>query len=119
RANRLYLNEGPGPKGLPRFREAAAEYGIADTSYSTHAAFFDYDLDGDLDLYVLNHANQRSTLNTPLPRKLHGEGASTDHLYRNDGNAAQKPFTDVSEAAGIQIEGYGLGIAVTDINRDG
>ncbi|MCB9285677.1 MAG: VCBS repeat-containing protein [Lewinellaceae bacterium] len=119
RANRLYLNEGPGPGGLPRFREAAAEYGIADTSYSTHAAFFDYDLDGDLDLYVLNHANQRSTLNTPLPRKLHGEGASTDHLYRNDGNAAQKPFTDVSEAAGIQIEGYGLGIAITDINRDG
>ncbi|MCO6478030.1 MAG: VCBS repeat-containing protein [Phaeodactylibacter sp.] len=119
RANLFYLNQGPAPDGLPRFREAAAEYGIADTSYSTHAAFFDYDLDGDLDLYVLNHANQRSTLNTPLPRKLNGEGASTGSLYRNDGAAAQKPFTDVSETAGIQAEGYGLGIAVSDINRDG
>ncbi|MCB0564792.1 MAG: VCBS repeat-containing protein [Phaeodactylibacter sp.] len=125
RANRLYLNEGPGPGGQVHFREAAAEYGIADTSYSTHAAFFDYDLDGDLDLYVLNHANQRSTLNTPLPRKLHGEGASTDRLYRNNGGfseaegAVQNRFTDVSGPAGIQAEGYSLGIAVSDINRDG
>ncbi len=119
RANLLYLNRGPGTDGAPRFREAAAEFGIADTSYSTHAAFFDYDLDGDLDLYVLNHANQRSTLNTPLPRKVRGEGPSTDRLYRNDGGAAPKPFTDVSGTAGIRVEGYGLGVAISDINRDG
>ncbi|MCB9276169.1 MAG: VCBS repeat-containing protein [Lewinellaceae bacterium] len=116
RANLLFLNQGNGPDGLPRFREAAAEAGIADTSYSTHAAFFDYDRDGDLDLYVLNHANEREALNTPLPIKARGEGPSTDHLFRNDG---QGHFTDVSEQAGIQVEGYGLGIAISDVNQDG
>ena len=116
RANLLFLNQGPGPDGIPSFREAAAEAGIADTSYSTQAAFFDYDLDGDLDLYVLNHANQREALNTPLPKKTQGESPSTDHLYRNDG---QGRFSDVSRTAGIQVEGYGLGIAVSDINQDG
>jgi enediyne biosynthesis protein E4 len=118
RANLLFINNGPS-SGDPfhiTFREAAREYGLADTGYSTHAAFFDYDLDGDLDVYVMNHANERTALNTPLPRKIKGEGASTDRLYRNDGDGV---FTDVSATAGIQIEGYGLGLSVSDINGDG
>ncbi len=116
RANLLFLNLGPGPDGRPRFREAAAEAGIADTSYSTQAAFFDYDRDGDLDLYLLNHANERQALNTPLPIKTNGESPSADRLYRNDG---QGRFTDVSRQAGILVEGYGLGVAISDINQDG
>jgi hypothetical protein len=92
RRNLFFINKGltsplegeNGKINVPTFREMATECGIADTSYSTHAAFFDYDLDGDLDLYILNHANERTTLNTPLPRTTQGEGSSNDHFYRND-----------------------------------
>ena len=117
RANRLFVNQGAGPGGVPRFREAAAEYGLANRGgYSTQAAFFDYDQDGDLDLYVLMNSREASNRNALRPRKTKGEAASTDRLYRNDGNGS---FTDVSEEAGIQIEGYGLGVSVSDIDQDG
>ena len=114
RKNLLFINQGK--LGKLSFLESAAAYGLADTAYSTQAAFLDYDLDGDLDLYVMNHANERETLNTPLPKKTRGEGRSNDHLYRNNGN---ETFTNVTEAAGILTEGYGLGIAVHDVNGDG
>jgi len=114
RKNLLFINQGK--PGKPAFTESAAAYGLADTAYSTQASFFDFDLDGDLDLYVMNHANERASLNTPLPKKLNGEGGSNDHLYRNNGN---ETFTDITKAAGILTEGYGLGIAVHDVNGDG
>ncbi len=119
RRNLLFINEGR--KGTPAFREMAAEYGLADTGYTTQAAFFDYDLDGDLDLYVLNHANERETLNTPLPKKTNGESSSNDRFYRNNGNptGAGATFTDITREAGILTEGYGLGIAISDVNGDG
>ena len=111
RSNLLFINNGD-----KTFTELASEYGIANTDYSTHSAFFDYDRDGDLDLYVLNHANERDKLNTPLPKNIKGGGASTDKLYRNNGDLS---FTDVSIATGISIEGYGLGLAISDIDLDG
>lgn len=111
RRNLLYINNGKG-----QFEEAAEKWGLADSSYTTQAAFFDYDKDGDLDLYLLNHANDRAVLNTPLPKKSAGESPSTDRLYRNNGD---ETFSDVSTAAGITIEGYGLGVAISDINNDG
>lgn len=114
RKNLLFINQGK--QGKPAFIESAAAYGLADTAYSTQAAFVDFDLDGDLDLYVMNHANERASLNTPLPKKTNGEGSSNDHLYRNNGN---KTFTDITQPAGILTEGYGLGIAVHDVNGDG
>ncbi len=114
RQNLLFINQGK--SGSLHFTESAAAYGIADTSYSTQADFFDFDHDGDLDLYVLNHANERSTLNTPLPKKTRGQSSSNDHLYRNNGDLT---FTDVTHAMGILTEGYGLGIAVSDVNGDG
>ncbi|MEY3195395.1 MAG: hypothetical protein RIQ78_1492 [Bacteroidota bacterium] len=114
RKNLLFINHGNQPN--LRFSEEAAAFGIADTAYSTQAAFFDYDHDGDLDLYVMNHANERQSLNTPLPKKINGESSSTDHLYRNNGDLS---FTNVSQSMGIQTEGYGLGLAIADINNDG
>jgi hypothetical protein len=114
RKNLLFINQGS--SGKTTFIESAESYGLADTAYSTQAAFFDYDRDGDLDLYVMNHANERQTLNTPLPKKTHGEGSSNDHLYRNNGN---QTFTNVTTATGILTEGYGLGIAISDVNQDG
>ncbi len=116
RANRLYVHQGFDADGTPTFDEQAAEYGIADTSYTTQAAFLDYDQDGDLDLYVLNNAMQDGNQNSFGPKRTEGQAKNTDRLYRNDGEGT---FTDVSEKAGIQIEGYGLGLAISDLNKDG
>lgn len=114
RRNLLFINQGK--KGVVQFTEAATAYGIADKGYSTQAAFFDYDRDGDPDLYVMNHANERETVNTPLPKRTNGEGSSNDRLYQNNGN---NTFTEVTKLAGILTEGYGLGLAVSDVNGDG
>lgn len=120
--NLLFINEGNrAPGGTPRFREAAAEWGLADTSYSTQAAWLDYDGDGDLDLYLLNNAIEKIDRNTIRPVRADGSAPSTDRFYRNDGPPEQggKGFTNVSREAGITIEGWGLGICVNDFNADG
>jgi enediyne biosynthesis protein E4 len=110
-ANLLFVNNGNGT-----FTERAAAYGLADTGYSTQAAFFDYDKDGDLDMYLLTNAYESFNRNITRPKLTRGEGKSTDRLYRNNGNHT---FTNVSREAGIVVEGYGLGVAISDINRDG
>ncbi|MEM8528918.1 MAG: VCBS repeat-containing protein, partial [Bacteroidota bacterium] len=114
--NLLYINQGCGKDGVPIFVEAAADYGLNDSGYSTQGAFFDYDKDGDLDLYLLTNAMETFDRNKIKPKRINGEAASTDRLYRNNGDAT---FTDVSRAAGILIEGYGLGVTVSDLNLDG
>jgi len=116
RANLLYINNKNGT-----FTEMAYAYGLADNSYSTQAAFFDYDLDGDLDMYLLNHMHQMTGMNNPVPRKLNGESENTDRLYRNDGidSTGHSTFTNVSKESGITIEGFGLGVGISDLNQDG
>lgn len=122
RANLLYVNQGVGKDGVPIFKEMAQEYGIADTTHTTNSVFFDYDNDGDLDLYVLVNEMDDSR----FPNKYHnkivdGSSKRTDRLYRNDfSKTLNHPvYTNVSKEAGILIEGYGLGVNITDINRDG
>jgi enediyne biosynthesis protein E4 len=114
--NLLFINNGPGPDGIPTFTEAAAQYGLADTGYSTQAAFFDYDRDGDLDLYLLTNALEDFNRNSLRAKRTDGSGPSTDRLYRNNGDGT---FTDVSREAGITTEGWGLGVAISDLNGDG
>ena len=98
------------------FTESAKAYGIADERQSMHASFFDYDRDQDLDLFIItNPASFENNVNNIQPRKLKGEGVSTDILYRNNGD---NTFTDVSKAARILVEGYSLGLAISDINND-
>ena len=122
RANLLYVNQGNDADGAPRFREMAPDYGIADTTYSTHSAFFDYDNDGDLDLYVLVDQifDEKTTANL-REQEADGTSPNVDRLYRNDFDAKRGHayFTDVSKQAGILHEGFGLGINICDINRDG
>lgn len=115
RKNRLFIQQEP-RQGIPFFSDEAAIRGVADTSYSTQSAFFDFDRDGDQDLYVMNHANQRESVNTPARKKTRGEGASNDHFYVNDGTGR---FTEQSLQLGINTEGYGLGLATGDLNADG
>ncbi len=120
RANLLFVNQGNDAEGVPHFQEMAAEYGVADTGHSMQAAFFDYDNDGDLDLYVLIDTIEQYP---NLYHKKYRDGSSptTDRLYRCDWDAqgGHPRYVDVSKEAGIQIEGYGLGINITDFNRDG
>jgi enediyne biosynthesis protein E4 len=120
RANLLFVNQGNDKAGMPTFKEMANEYGIADTGHSMHAAFFDYDNDGDLDLYVLTNTVENNP-NQYHEKRRDGSSPTTDRLYRCHWTAgADHPtYTNVSKEAGIQIEGYGLGINICDINRDG
>lgn len=111
RANLLYVNNGNNT-----FTEKASAFGLADTGFSTMAVFLDYDLDSDLDLYVVTYANDTWDTNVIYPKVVDGSGKATDRLYRNNGN---NTFTNVSKEAGILIEGYGLGASVCDLNEDG
>lgn len=104
------------------FKEEAEAYGIADTGYSTQAAFFDYDKDGDLDMYLTNYLLSTKNGNSIFPRDRSGRSPANDKLYRNDGDTALKGhpvFTDVSLQAGIKEDGYGLGLSISDFNNDG
>ena len=111
--NELFIN-----KGDMTFTEEATEYGLADSGYSTHASFFDYDKDGDLDVYLLNNSYQAigsfDIRRNERPRRDKDGG---DKLLENQNGK----FVDVSEEAGIygSVIGFGLGVTVGDVNSDG
>lgn len=115
RRNQLWINKGL-RDGLPYFEEEAEAYGVADTGHSMHAAFFDFDLDGDLDLYVLNNIINKAVPTNYRVKITDGSAINNDHFYENLGNGK---FKDITIQAGIVYEGYGLGIAVGDLNKDG
>ncbi|MEM6343638.1 MAG: VCBS repeat-containing protein [Bacteroidota bacterium] len=115
-ANYLFVNLGNDENGQPRFEDQAAKYGLDDTGYSTQAAFLDYDQDGDLDMYLLTNSASKGNRNSISPIRSDGSAPSTDRLYEN---RAEEGFVNVSHQAGILIEGWGLGVAIVDINQDG
>ncbi|MPR33532.1 VCBS repeat-containing protein [Salmonirosea aquatica] len=120
RRNELYINQGAGADGIPTFTEEAEKYGLASQGTSTQATFFDYDKDGDLDMFLLNH-NPKSL---PILNELgtaellkKDDPMNGMRLYRNDGGT----FKDITRAAGLQSSAlsYGLGAGVADVNGDG
>lgn len=120
RMNELFINEGNGAAGIPRFSEQAGKYGLADTGYSTQAFFFDYDRDGDLDMLLLHHNPKNLPVLNPSATALlfkQPNAAIGLKLYRNDKNH----FNDVTTAANLNssILSYGLGAGIADINGDG
>jgi hypothetical protein len=122
RRNLLYINQGLDKNGIPHFKEMAREYGLGDTLYSTMAEFFDYDNDGDLDMYLtVNNIPKGYNAGLFKPIVTDGSFPSTGRLYRNDWNDSLKHpvFTDVSKQAGITIEGFGHDATIVDINKDG
>jgi hypothetical protein len=111
--NELFINNGD-----LTFTEKAKEYGIADNGFTTHAVFFDYDQDGDLDLYILNNSYQAiGSFNLMKNERPKRDSLGGDKLMRNEGTH----FVDVSEHAGIygSVIGFGLGATVGDVNDDG
>ena len=122
RKNILYVNQGLDKNKIPVFKNMAAEYGLADTTQSTMAYFFDYDNDSDLDLFIaVNHIIKDEYANVFRKRNVNNEHPSTCKLYRNDwSDSLQHPFyTDVSLQAGITIEGYSHAADIFDANNDG
>lgn len=115
--NQLWINQGLDEDGIPIFKEEAAYYGLNFKGYATHAAFFDYDRDNDLDLYLLNHSTN--------PNQNYGKGSiraipnyeSGDKLLENKDGI----FVDVSQECGIYQSktSYGLGLSISDLNQDG
>ena len=116
RANFLFIGEGSNENGVPVFSNKAKEYGVEEYGFSQNAAFLDYDLDGDLDLYVLTNFVMKRGPASYRPKIIDGSAQNNDRLYRNNGN---NTFTNVTNEAGIVYEGYGLGIAIADLNMDG
>jgi hypothetical protein len=114
RKNLLFINNGD-----LTFTEKAKEFGLDDSGYTTQGAFFDYDRDGDLDLYILNHSTQEYAGLGKISRhhKKQKNKAYSDKLMRNDDGK----FVDVSDQSGLisNILGFGLGVAISDINNDG
>jgi enediyne biosynthesis protein E4 len=120
RVNKLFINQGNNQQGIPLFEEMAEKYGLADSSYTTQAFFFDYDKDGDLDMFSLNH--------NPTSMPILDEAANADllskpnpmigvRLFENKDNH----FSDVTAKAGISssVLTYGLGAGIADIDGDG
>jgi len=110
--NVLYINNGD-----RTFTDRTKEFRLEHVGYSTQAVFFDYDGDGDLDMYLLNHSTHTERGVSSRPQRYPRHPRAGDRLFRNDGNR----FVDVSEKAGIYggVEGYGLGVVASDLNLDG
>ncbi len=117
--NQLLICKGIDKNGVPFYKDEAQEYGLDFSGFSTQAAFFDYDKDGDLDMFLLNHSvHQNGTFKPRADFIGTYNDLSGDRIYRND---ADGHFTDVTKQTGIQSTaiGYGLGICIADINLDG
>lgn len=116
----LFINEGNGADGVPHFTDRTAEYGLAQPTQSTQGVFFDYDRDGDLDLFQLNHNPRLLPILDPAATSalLREPNPETGvRLYRNTNNH----FVDVTEKSGLSSSAltYGLGVGVSDLNDDG
>jgi enediyne biosynthesis protein E4 len=116
RRDMLFINTGQDEDGVPQFEEQAAKYGIDFDGHSIMGAFFDYDLDGDLDLYTLVNQKMPNVPSNYRAKITDGSAANNDRLFKNNGDGT---FTDATIDAGIVYEGFGLGLAISDVNLDG
>ena len=114
--NQLYINNADTSQGYPTFTEQAAAFGLDQQAFATQAVFFDYDNDGDLDAYLLNHTVHSADTYVPVAQGRR-DSPQGDQLLRNDDNY----FVDVSQEANIyrSAVGYGLSVSVADLNQDG
>ncbi|AYL94914.1 VCBS repeat-containing protein [Mucilaginibacter celer] len=121
RRNILYINKGKDKNGIPHFKNEAAQYGLEAGAQSTMASFFDYDNDGDLDMYLTVNSATASYNPNLFGSANYTANHSRGRLYRNDWDATLKHgvFHDVSVKAGINLDGYGHAATTVDFNNDG
>ena len=114
--NQLYINNGDAT-----FKESSASYGLDFSGFSTQASFFDYDLDGDMDMYLMNHSVHTPRSYGDISARKVPDSLSGDRFYENKLDEGLQQFTDVTQVAGIYSSalGYGLALAASDINNDG
>lgn len=113
RKNKLYINKGVNENGVPAFKESAATYGLDDNQRTRHAAFLDFDKDGDLDLFVLNQPPNPGNFSDLYGTKPSSE--SSPRLYQNNGDK----FIDITTEAGLLKGGYPNSLSISDLNNDG
>ena len=116
--NQLFINEGNDENGVPKFVDRAMEFGLDLIGFATQAAFFDYDRDGDLDMFMLNHSlHENGTFGTSARLRFESHPLAGDKLLRNDNGQ----FIEITKSSGIldNVIGYGLGVVVSDVNLDG
>jgi enediyne biosynthesis protein E4 len=115
--NILLINQGNDEKGIPRFRDEAIQYGLDLVGFSTQASFFDYDRDGDLDMFMLNHSVHKNGTYGTSALRYKSHPLAGDRLLKNENGR----FIDVTSGSGIYNSalGYGLGVVVSDVNMDG
>lgn len=114
--NLLYIN-----KGDATFKEESLAYGLAFSGLSTQAAFFDFDNDGDMDMYLLNHSTHTPRSYGTIALRKQGDSIAGDRFYENKLNEGKHRFEDITELSGIYSSalGYGLALTISDINQDG
>ena len=119
--NELFINQGINENGIPTFKEQANDFGLSEPAVTIQSIFFDYDKDGDLDMYMLTGGGYGRSPIVPYAIRKDGSAINTDRLYRNDYDSLKDHpyFTNVSKEANILEEGYGLGVSIMDINEDG
>jgi enediyne biosynthesis protein E4 len=118
--NELFINKGTDPNGVIHFSEEARDYGLDVEGFNTQATFFDYDKDGDLDMFLVNHSvHSTDTYVDASQRKIKSD-VSGDKLFRCDKKNGKTFFTDATDEAGIYSSaiGYGLNVIVGDFNND-
>jgi enediyne biosynthesis protein E4 len=115
--NQLFINEGNDVDGIPKFSDRAFEFGLDLVGFSTQASFFDYDKDGDLDMFMLNHSLHQNGTFGKSTMRVETHPLAGDKLLRNDNGR----FVNVTKGSGIysSVLGYGLGVVVSDVNMDG
>ncbi|MEN8124662.1 MAG: VCBS repeat-containing protein [Bacteroidota bacterium] len=118
--NLLFVNNGLDKNGIPTFTERAEAYGLADGKYAQQSVFFDYDNDGDLDVYIVHNSNSKKlSRNKAMIKHLWPEDIA-DYLLRNDSVAGidHPVFTNVSKELNVMHKGLGLGVGIADFNND-
>ncbi len=118
--NQLFINQGLNQNGIPTFIEQADAYGLNDGNYATQAVFFDYDMDDDLDVYIVHNKNSiKYNRNFPRPKNVWPEFLK-DYLLKNETKEGidHPVFVNVSEELNLTHKGFGLGVGISDFNND-
>ncbi len=116
--NLLFVNQGLNKKGIPVFSEQAKKYGLDDGNYAQQSVFFDYDSDGDLDVYIAHNGSSKVEKNTPIDKRYFPKHLN-DFLLRNDVDEnGQIKYVNISKEVGINHPGFGLGLGISDFNND-